>query len=383
MEDAARLAESVLASGCVFIGRRRRVRRLRRRVQPRAPDRWGGALLRAARRVHLSAQTGIGIVARVGGARARAARQQRRTRGGIPRARGIRGGQSRLAGQLRRPQLGVARGGLLATTTPPRAAEIERTTGRPACACGWRWTGPATPARRRASASSTTCSTCSRATAGWTSTSRPPVTSRPARTTRPRTSASCWGGRSTRRSATAVGVTRYGDATIPMDEALAACAIDISGRPYSRLDGRDPGRHDRRVRHRAGGGVLPRRGEQREADRCTCACSPAPTPTTWWRPASSRSRVRCGRRWRSTRRRPAYPRRRASCDRGWGPRIAILDYGMGNLRSVEKALERAGATPVRTRDHDEIRAADGVVLPGVGAFPKAMAQPARAAVSTC
>jgi glutamine amidotransferase len=54
------------------------------------------------------------------------------------------------------------------------------------------------------------------------------------------------------------------------------------------------------------------------------------------------------------------------------PRVAILDYGMGNLRSVEKALERVGATPVRTRDHDEIRSADGAVLPGVGAFPKAM-----------
>jgi glutamine amidotransferase len=58
--------------------------------------------------------------------------------------------------------------------------------------------------------------------------------------------------------------------------------------------------------------------------------------------------------------------------KGEGPRVAILDYGMGNLRSVEKALERAGATPVRTRDHDVIRAADGAVLPGVGAFPKAM-----------
>jgi glutamine amidotransferase len=57
---------------------------------------------------------------------------------------------------------------------------------------------------------------------------------------------------------------------------------------------------------------------------------------------------------------------------GSGTRIAILDYGMGNLRSVEKALERAGAAPVRTRDHDVIRAADGAVLPGVGAFPKAM-----------
>ena len=52
--------------------------------------------------------------------------------------------------------------------------------------------------------------------------------------------------------------------------------------------------------------------------------------------------------------------------------IAIVDYGMGNLRSVEKALERVGAEPRVTRDHDEIRAADRIVLPGVGAFPKAM-----------
>jgi glutamine amidotransferase len=53
-------------------------------------------------------------------------------------------------------------------------------------------------------------------------------------------------------------------------------------------------------------------------------------------------------------------------------RVAILDYGMGNLRSVEKALEHVGAEPEITSDHDRIRAADGVVLPGVGAFPKAM-----------
>jgi imidazole glycerol-phosphate synthase subunit HisH len=53
-------------------------------------------------------------------------------------------------------------------------------------------------------------------------------------------------------------------------------------------------------------------------------------------------------------------------------RIAILNYGMGNLRSVEKALERVGAQGVITADHDVTRAADGVILPGVGAFPKAM-----------
>ena len=55
-----------------------------------------------------------------------------------------------------------------------------------------------------------------------------------------------------------------------------------------------------------------------------------------------------------------------------GPRIAVLDYGMGNLRSVEKALERVGARPELTADHDRIRSAEGIVLPGVGAFAKAM-----------
>ncbi|HSC21462.1 MAG TPA: imidazole glycerol phosphate synthase subunit HisH [Solirubrobacterales bacterium] len=53
-------------------------------------------------------------------------------------------------------------------------------------------------------------------------------------------------------------------------------------------------------------------------------------------------------------------------------RIAILDYGMGNLRSVEKALEHVGVTAQVTKDAGEVRAADGVILPGVGAFPRAM-----------
>jgi glutamine amidotransferase len=53
-------------------------------------------------------------------------------------------------------------------------------------------------------------------------------------------------------------------------------------------------------------------------------------------------------------------------------RIAILDYGMGNLRSVEKALERVGAEVDRTGDTKVAAEAAGVVLPGVGAFPKAM-----------
>jgi len=52
--------------------------------------------------------------------------------------------------------------------------------------------------------------------------------------------------------------------------------------------------------------------------------------------------------------------------------IAIADYGMGNRRSVEKALAHVGAESVITADHDAIRAADAVILPGVGAFPEAM-----------
>jgi glutamine amidotransferase len=54
------------------------------------------------------------------------------------------------------------------------------------------------------------------------------------------------------------------------------------------------------------------------------------------------------------------------------PRIAVIDYGMGNRRSVEKALEHAGATASITHDHESLRGADGLVLPGVGAFPLAM-----------
>jgi imidazole glycerol-phosphate synthase subunit HisH len=54
------------------------------------------------------------------------------------------------------------------------------------------------------------------------------------------------------------------------------------------------------------------------------------------------------------------------------PQIAVVDYGMGNRRSVEKALERVGARAYISRDHAELRAADGLLLPGVGAFPAAM-----------
>jgi glutamine amidotransferase len=52
--------------------------------------------------------------------------------------------------------------------------------------------------------------------------------------------------------------------------------------------------------------------------------------------------------------------------------IGVVDYGMGNRRSVQKALERVDATVVVTHDHDELRRCTALVVPGVGAFPLAM-----------
>jgi glutamine amidotransferase len=53
-------------------------------------------------------------------------------------------------------------------------------------------------------------------------------------------------------------------------------------------------------------------------------------------------------------------------------RVVVLDYGSGNLRSAQRALERTGAEVEVTADHDAAAAADGLVVPGVGAFEACM-----------
>ncbi|MFM6967178.1 MAG: imidazole glycerol phosphate synthase subunit HisH [Rhodoluna sp.] len=50
------------------------------------------------------------------------------------------------------------------------------------------------------------------------------------------------------------------------------------------------------------------------------------------------------------------------------PRVVVLDYGSGNVHSVAKALEVAGAKVELTRDRDSVLNADGLIVPGVGAF---------------
>ena len=54
------------------------------------------------------------------------------------------------------------------------------------------------------------------------------------------------------------------------------------------------------------------------------------------------------------------------------PTIAVVDYGIGNLRSAQKALQRCGANAILTADLEAIRTASAVVLPGVGAFGACM-----------
>ena len=54
------------------------------------------------------------------------------------------------------------------------------------------------------------------------------------------------------------------------------------------------------------------------------------------------------------------------------PLIAVVDYGMGNRRSVEKALEHVGARATVSRNAETLLEADGLIVPGVGAFPVAM-----------
>ena len=53
--------------------------------------------------------------------------------------------------------------------------------------------------------------------------------------------------------------------------------------------------------------------------------------------------------------------------------VAVLDYGSGNLRSVVRAVERAGASVTLTSDFEVALGADGLVVPGVGAYAACMA----------
>src|SRR5439155_14612351 len=116
--------------------------------------------------------------------------------------------------------------------------------------------------------------------------------------------------------------------------------------------------------------------------RCTSPCTTATTCTTSRRPCSRLSAAR-SRRPRATTRasRGSCPPPKARCDRGIASRsrrrgepvISVIDYGRGNLGSVEKAFGRVGIPAVVTQDPRDVDEADAVVLPVDGAFHDAMA----------
>ena len=237
------------------------------------------------------------------------------------------------------------------TAAPPRSTRNTKETERPALRSAWTARAPASA--RTASASSTTCSTCSPATAGSTSTCR------------------CTGDLETGAHHTVE------DTGIVLGQALDQALGDRAGiaplRPRDRADGR--GARDLRDRH-----LRPPAAASWSADlaaRCRSRGFDHELAEEFFRAvadageADAAHRRRGGherpphdrggvqgvrpraarRRSRSTRPRPGVPRTKGTLDR-MSPRLAIVDYGMGNRRSVEKALEHVGADPVITSDHD-------------------------------
>ncbi len=177
-----------------------------------------------------------------------------------------------------------------------------------------------------------------------------------------------------------VGIVRYGSASVPMDEARASCAIDISGRPFTLFEADLPPGSTGGFEHELHGGVLPRARERRQAHAAPACGSRQQRPPhdrgrlQGVRASAARGRLdRSDRDWR--------PEHEGHADRmtegivsliDEPVEIAVVDYGMGNRRSVEKALEHVGARAIVTREHEQLRAAAGLVVPGVGAFPRAM-----------
>ena len=154
-----------------------------------------------------------------------------------------------------------------------------------------------------------------------------------------------------------------------MDEARAACAIDVSGPAVLRGD-----------RARAAARATIAGFEHEAAEEFFRAVASAARLTLHLELQAGHERAPHDRgllqgvRARAADRGRDRPRRgRRAVDEGDADvTVALVDYGMGNRRSVEKALEHVGARVARTADRDEIAAADAIVLPGVGAFPEAM-----------
>ena len=182
------------------------------------------------------------------------------------------------------------------------------------------------------------------------------------------------------------GIARFGHAMVPLDETLVQAAVDLSGRPYvvhREPDGMAPliGTYDTTLtRHvfeslafsagiclhvRVIEGRNPHHIVEAQFKAVARALRAAAAPDP--RPAASPARR--GARMNT----PASQRASQAARRRAGPEIVVLDYGSGNLRSAQRALERAGAQVEVTADPDAVLDCDGLAVPGVGAFAACMA----------
>ncbi len=209
---------------------------------------------------------------------------------------------------------------------------------------------------------------------------RRPATCRPARTTRSRTPGSCSARRSTSALGDRRGIVRYGHAVVPMDEARAACAIDVSGPPVRAIEG---------FERLPAGDIAGFEHELAEEFFRAVASTARLTLHLELQAGTNAHHMieACFKAFaRALRAAVAIDPTETGdpVDEGHADVIAIVDYGMGNRRSVEKALEHVGAEPVLTADHDALRAADGDRGPRRRRVPGGDAPlPARPASTSC
>ena len=159
------------------------------------------------------------------------------------------------------------------------------------------------------------------------------------------------------------GILRSGYFLMPMDDCLAAAALDFSGRAYCVCNCEIFCAQGRRLPDRAARRFLPRLRPIGRRERA---------PETHLRPlvaSSGRVHLQSIRQSAALRRlaRQA-PAQRPPIHQGAPVKIAIVDYGAGNLPSVERALQKLGAETERAVRPEQIADAEAVVLPGVGHF---------------